>query len=145
MILLIENKLYICFLFTDGKTYYISNILRIDWMQGFNFCKFTNMTMVTLETLAEMSNFQTLMSKATFKSGETQIHLGASCNDPATKKNWFWFKPGTAVAYTLPWDTKFPKTTDTTANCMTITIGGRLLNNVPCYGLNALFACQKMA
>lgn len=103
------------------------------------------MTMVTLETLDEATNFQTLMGSATFMAGATQIHIGASCNDPTTKKNWFWFLSGQAVAYTLPWTRKFPATAPVLDNCMSIRISGKTMANVQCFGLNALFACQKMA
>lgn len=101
--------------------------------------------MTTLETLAEATNFQSLILAASIPgtTSSSRIHIGASCNDPVTKKKWFWFKNGVAVAYTLPWGAGYPTTMDSSANCMAITVSGAKMFNILCYAINSLFSCQK--
>lgn len=124
------------------KTYYLTSIFTTTWIEAFNFCAASTMSLATFDTQAQLDSFITMMqanaAQFTLCSG---LYIGAVATaQPVSTTSWAWVDSGKTTGLTFPWASGYPTKT---GYCMLIrlisgvaTVVNGVCNNNPCS-----FAC----
>lgn len=137
------------------KSYYLSQMFKVDWMTAYAFCKDNDMTLVTLSDAAEMSNFLNICGKNYKKfNGFVEFHIGGFKPTSVTSTtNWYWYDTGAKIDYKIPWHVDEPNNDQSTENCMSFIEGNwgqgggegtYFINDCHCYNMYSSFVCQDI-
>lgn len=87
------------------KTYYLTSIFMTTWIEAYNFCAASTMSLATFDSQTQLNQFLTMMqanaAQFTLCNG---LFIGAVANaQPVTATSWAWVQTGVSVNQTLPW------------------------------------------
>lgn len=124
------------------KTYYLTSVFTTTWIEAFNFCAASTMSLATFETQDQIDKFLPMMEANAAQFTQCQgLIIGAISNViPPTKTSFVWAETGKPVTQTLAWGAGQPTST---RHCLEIllTSGKASVVSVDCAALVCSFAC----
>lgn len=124
------------------KTYYLTSVFTTTWIEAFNFCAASTMSLATFDDQTQLDAFMKMMETNAAQFTQCQgLIIGAITNViPPTTKSFVWAETGKAVTQNFAWAAGQPTST---GHCVEIllTSGKASVVSVDCATLVCSFAC----
>ncbi|CAO1398133.1 unnamed protein product [Diamesa tonsa] len=116
-----------------SKTYYISRLLRLNWHEAFLSCRSLGLDLLSLNTLEEFKNFQSIYQKTQSDFDPNNFIGGTKIGSD----KWYWVASGSVLNYEFNWQQNQPDNAGGNELCL------ELVKNTTKFEIND-FACDSL-